>query len=46
LTDEGVMRPPEALDAALNTKGIERARFRAMRPGQAFLLNGAGLKSA
>lgn len=46
LTDEGVMRPPEALDAALNTKGIERARFRAMRPGQAFMLNGAGLKSA
>ena len=46
LTDEGVMRPPEALEIALDAKGIERTRFRAMRPGQAFMLNGATLKNA
>jgi L-ascorbate metabolism protein UlaG (beta-lactamase superfamily) len=46
LTDEGVMRPPEALELALDAKGIERTRFRPMRPGQAFTLNAGTLRTA
>jgi L-ascorbate metabolism protein UlaG (beta-lactamase superfamily) len=34
LTDEGVMRPPEALAAALSARAIPPERFLALRPGQ------------
>lgn len=34
LTDEGITRPPEALDAALAARGIPPERFRALRPGE------------
>jgi L-ascorbate metabolism protein UlaG (beta-lactamase superfamily) len=34
LTDEGIEEPVEALHAALDAKGIDRARFRPMRPGE------------
>lgn len=33
LTDEGIERPPQALEAALIAAGLPRERFRPMRPG-------------
>jgi L-ascorbate metabolism protein UlaG (beta-lactamase superfamily) len=33
LTDEGVTRPPEALEAALHRHGVAQDRFRALRAG-------------
>jgi L-ascorbate metabolism protein UlaG (beta-lactamase superfamily) len=33
LTDEGIERPPAALDAALVEAGLPQERFRPMRPG-------------
>lgn len=37
LTDEGVERPAEALDAALDAAGLPRERFLALRPGQVWM---------
>ncbi|MBE7198991.1 MAG: hypothetical protein INR70_14480, partial [Parafilimonas terrae] len=34
LTDEGVERPAEALNAALGAAGLPPERFLALRPGQ------------
>jgi L-ascorbate metabolism protein UlaG (beta-lactamase superfamily) len=36
LTDEGIERPLEALATALDRHGVEPARFRALRPGEAW----------
>jgi len=36
LTDEGIEQPVEALRAALDKRGIDRERFRPMRPGEVF----------
>lgn len=36
LTNEGIEEPLRALEAALDSAGIERARFRALRPGEVF----------
>jgi L-ascorbate metabolism protein UlaG (beta-lactamase superfamily) len=36
LTDEGIERPLEALAAALDRHGVEPARFRTLRPGEAW----------
>jgi L-ascorbate metabolism protein UlaG (beta-lactamase superfamily) len=36
LTNEGVEEPLRALEAALDKAGIERSRFRALRPGEVF----------
>jgi L-ascorbate metabolism protein UlaG (beta-lactamase superfamily) len=37
LTDEGIERPAEALDAALDAAGLPRERFLALRPGQVWM---------
>jgi L-ascorbate metabolism protein UlaG (beta-lactamase superfamily) len=36
LTNEGIEEPLRALEAALDKAGIERSRFRALRPGEVF----------
>ncbi|NRP69333.1 L-ascorbate-6-phosphate lactonase UlaG [Ensifer psoraleae] len=36
LTNEGIEEPLKALEAALEKGGIERTRFRALRPGEVF----------
>ncbi|MCA1368914.1 MBL fold metallo-hydrolase [Bradyrhizobium sp. BRP14] len=36
LTNEGIEEPLRALEAALDKAGIERTRFRALRPGEIF----------
>lgn len=43
LTDEGVEQPQEALHAALDSRGIARARFRPMRPGEVVEVPAASL---
>ncbi|MCW3475089.1 MBL fold metallo-hydrolase [Limobrevibacterium gyesilva] len=42
LTDEAIDQPPAALAAALEAAGIDPARFRALRPGEAWVDSGAG----
>lgn len=43
LTDEGVERPLQALDAALQEHGVGENRFRALLPGQAWDVPAAGV---
>lgn len=38
LTDEGIERPVEALEAALRDRRVDPARFRVMRPGEAWVV--------
>ena len=38
LTNEGLSRPLEALKAALEHHGVEKSRFKALRPGEVFEL--------
>ena len=36
LTNEGIEQPVEALHLALDASGIDKGRFRPMRPGEVF----------
>jgi L-ascorbate metabolism protein UlaG (beta-lactamase superfamily) len=42
LTDEAIDAPAIALDRALEVAGIDRERFRVLRPGQAWEIAGLG----